>query len=52
MVAKEYNELVREHGKKLTREQVAMVFDKVDKQKANQVNEELFQIILQCYETV
>ena len=51
-IAKEYNELVKELGKKLTREQVAVVFDKVDKQKANQVNEELLQVISQFYETV
>lgn len=51
-IANEYNKLVKEHGKKLTREQVAVVFDKIDKQKANQVNAELFQIILQFYETV
>jgi len=44
--------MVKEHGKKLTREQVAVVFDKIDKQKANQVNAELFQIILQFYEIV
>lgn len=49
-VVKEYNELVKKIGKKLTGQQVAEVFDKVDKQKANQVNEELMQQIVEFYE--